>query len=359
MPPIFLPSPPFDRGLVEIILGHALAENEGEPARIANPHARPGENATRPSEAAEGVLIDPAGTARDRLLWFMGTEVQPVSVETSTGLHDACGPAKDAAPLAELAAAPQPVAIEATREAIAHHGSASLARMRKLWPGIMIRAHMRARAKAMRIPAPQLGHGFGSDDVEVLEIRRPWTGYFALEEHVLRHRLFDGGWSEPVTRATFVTGDAATVLPYDPRTDRVLLIEQFRPAMFVRGDPNPWGIEAVAGRLDQEIDPEDCARREAREEAGLSLGRMEMIADYYTSPGFAAERVVSFIAEADLGDEGGLHGNPGEHEDIRAFTLGLDDALAGISSGEIDDAPAVLSLFWLQQNRARLRAKWG
>lgn len=359
MPPIFLPSPPFDRGLVEIILGRALAENEGEPARITNAHAQPGEDAGRPSEMTEGMLIDPADTVRDRLLWFMGAEFQPISVETATGPRNACGPAKATAHLAELAATPHSVAIEATREAIAHHGSASPARIRKLWPGIMIRAHMRTRAKAMRIPAPQLGHGFGSDDVEVLEIRRPWTGYFALEEHVLRHRLFDGGWSAPVTRATFVTGDAATVLPYDPRTDRVLLIEQFRPAMFVRGDPNPWGIEAVAGRLDQETDPEDCARREAREEAGLVLGRMEMIADYYTSPGFAAERVVSFIAEADLGAEGGLHGNPGEHEDIRAFTLGLDDALAGIASAEIDDAPAILSLFWLQQNRARLRAEWG
>src|SRR5690625_1706050 len=307
----------------------------------------------------EGMLVDPTGAARDRLLWFIGSEVQPVSVETTTGVRDASEPAKGAPHLAKLATAPRPVAMEATRAAMAHYGSTAPVQMPKLWPGLMIRAHMRARAKAMRIPAPRIGYGFSNDDVELLEIRRPWTDYFALEEHVLRHRLFDGGWSKPVTRATFVTGDAATVLPYDPRTDRVLLIEQFRPAMFVRGDPNPWGIEAVAGRLDQEIDPEDCARREAREEAGLSLSRMEMIADYYTSPGFAAERVVSFIAEADLGDEGGLHGNPGEHEDIRAFTLGLDDALAGISSGEIDDAPAVLSLFWLQQNRARLRAKWG
>lgn len=355
MPPIFLPSPPFGRGLVEIILGRALAENEVELAQIVNTHPR--EDAAQASEATQGMLIGPAGAAHDRLLWFIGAEVQPVSVETTTGLRDACGPAKGAAHLARLATVPTSVAVEATREALAHYGSAP-DQMQKLWPGIMIRAHMRARAKEMRIPPPRLGHGFSSDDVELLEIRRPWTDYFALEEHVLRHRLFDGGWSKPVTRATFVTGDAATVLPYDPRTDRVLLIEQFRPAMFVRGDPNPWGIEAVAGRLDQEIDPEECARREAREEAGICLGRMERIADYYTSPGFAAERVISFIAEAELGDEGGLHGNPGEHEDIRAFTLGVEDALAGISSGEIDDAPAVLSIFWLQQNRARLQAEW-
>ncbi len=47
-----------------------------------------------------------------------------------------------------------------------------------------------------------------------------------------------------------------------------------------------------------------------------------------------------------------------EHEDIRAFAVPLDEALAGVARGEIDNAPAILSLFWLAQNRARLRAAW-
>jgi len=345
MLPFFLPNPPFDAALVEIILGGALERGESRQARTATGNIT-------------GTLLDVTDEERERLLWLVGPR-RKIAVERAAGTIEADAPAADSIALAELSAVTRAVAVEATREAIAHFGEISPERMRKLWPGIMIRAHMRARAKAMRLPTPRLASGFGSDDVEVLEVRRPWTDYFALEEHVLRHRLFDGGWSAPVTRTTFVTGDAATVLPYDPRSDRVLLIEQFRPAMCVRGDPNPWGIEAVAGRLDQETDPEECARREAREEAGITLGRMELIADYYTSPGFAAERVVSFIAEADLGDEGGVHGNPGEHEDIRAFTISLEEAIAGVTSAEIDDAPAILSLFWLQQNRARLRAEWG
>lgn len=373
MPPLFLPRPLFDRELVQIIIGRALAAGEAIPAKAphSSPASPPGPGSSRQDGTAgmaEGILLHATADEQDRLLWSIGDghEFVPVQVETESGPVNASGPcpvakasAQPSQHLTELISAPRPVVLEAAREAIAHYGSIPPRRMARLWPGIMIRAHMRARAKAAPPPARRLGHGFGTSDVELLEVKRPWTGYFALEEHVLRHRLFDGGWSEPVKRATFVTGDAATVLPYDPQSDTVLLIEQFRPAMFVRGDPNPWGIEAVAGRLDQETDPETCARREAREEAGLTLGRVEMIADYYTSPGFAAERVVSFIAEADLSDEGGLHGNPGEHEDIRAFTLGLDEALAGIASAEIDDAPAILSLFWLQQNRARLRREWG
>ena len=48
----------------------------------------------------------------------------------------------------------------------------------------------------------------------------------------------------------FVTGDAVSVLPWDHRTDRVLLIEQIRAGLIGRGDPNPWNLEVIAGLRD-------------------------------------------------------------------------------------------------------------
>jgi nudix-type nucleoside diphosphatase (YffH/AdpP family) len=230
--------------------------------------------------------------------------------------------------------------------------------MDRIWPGIMVRARMRARARATTPPAGRLRRVRGPDDVRSLGVGRPYTGFFALEEHRLRHRRFDGGWSEEVCRTILSVGDAVTVVPYDADRDRVLLIEQFRAAMFARGDRCPWGIEAVAGRIDAEMDAETAARREALEEAGVELGRVETVAAYYTTPGYAAERVTSLVGEADLGQAGGLYGVAHEDEDIRAFTVPLDDALAGVTRGEIDNAPAVLSLLWLALNRDRLRAAW-
>ncbi len=46
------------------------------------------------------------------------------------------------------------------------------------------------------------------------------------------------------------SADAVTVLPYDPVRDRVLLIEQYRFGVHMRGDPRPWVLEPVAGRID-------------------------------------------------------------------------------------------------------------
>ncbi len=64
-------------------------------------------------------------------------------------------------------------------------------------------------------------------DVEVLERIIPYDGHFRIEASRLRHRRFGGGWTEVMTRELFERGHAAVVLPYDPASDRVVLIEQF------------------------------------------------------------------------------------------------------------------------------------
>jgi ADP-ribose pyrophosphatase len=128
----------------------------------------------------------------------------------------------------------------------------------------------------------------------------------------LSHRRFDGGMSPLITREIFISGDAVTVLPYDPVRDRVLLIEQFRTGALGRGDPLPWQLEAIAGRIDPGEAPEDAARREAVEEAGLMLGRLEPVAEYYPSPGAMTEYIYSYVALCDLPDGvAGVEADPG------------------------------------------------
>jgi len=72
-----------------------------------------------------------------------------------------------------------------------------------------------------------------------------------------------------------------------------------------------------------------------------------------------SEFITAFVGEADLGSAGGVFGLPEEHEDIRAQVVPLAEALAAVESGEIDAAPLMLSLGWLEKHAARLRASWG
>lgn len=197
----------------------------------------------------------------------------------------------------------------------------------------------------------------GTGEVEAAPPEPVHAGFFGLDVLRLRHRRFDGGMSPWLTREVFVAGDAVTVLPYDPRRDRVLLIEQMRIGPFGRGDPLPWQLEAIAGRIDPGELPEAAARREALEEAGLVLGPLEKIAEYYPTPGAVTEYIYSYIALCDLPDGvAGVFGAAEEAEDIRGHLVPFDRLAEVMAAGEIGNAPLLLTVLWLQRERARLQA---
>lgn len=99
-----------------------------------------------------------------------------------------------------------------------------------------------------------------------------------------------------IRREVFERGHGVCVLPYDPAGDRLVLIEQFRVAPYVCGD-RAWLVEVIAGVIDAGEAPEDVARREAKEEAGLTLDRpLERIGRFYSSPGAMSETLTLFCA---------------------------------------------------------------
>lgn len=219
-------------------------------------------------------------------------------------------------------------------------------------PSLRVEADSRLRA------SKAVGRGLRQGAGEVLASAHDpaHAGFFAVDLHHLQHRRFDGSLSQSLTREVFVVGDAVTVLPYDPLRDRVLLIEQFRMGPFGRGDPLPWQLEAIAGRIDPGETPEDAARREAVEEAGLVLGHLEKVAEYYPTPGAVAEFLYSYVALCDLPDGvAGVFGAEEEAEDIKGHLLSFDQLVGVMAGGEIGNAPLLLTVLWLQRERARLR----
>ncbi|MEL6645572.1 MAG: NUDIX domain-containing protein [Pseudomonadota bacterium] len=247
-----------------------------------------------------------------------------------------------------------PATARAAVEFMAGFGSVAPDEAARRYPQMLMRAASSLRAEAEPAPAT-LRHDAPREAIDMITERRPHTGYFSVSMDDLRFPRFDGTQSAVIRREAFLMGDATTVLPYDPVRDRVLLIEQFRYGVHMRGDPRPWCLEPIAGRIDPGETPEQAIRREAQEEAGLTLGALYPCGNSYPSPGAVTEFLYSFVGIADLPDTAaGLGGLLTEQEDIRAHVLPFDRMMEMTRTGEIAATPLLMTAYWLALNRAAL-----
>ena len=190
-----------------------------------------------------------------------------------------------------------------------------------------------------------------------VERRTAFKGYFEIGEYRFRHTLFGGGVGPEVKREIFERGHAATVLPYDPARDAVVLIRQFRPGAHVAGR-HAWIWEIVAGIIDEGETTEDVARREAREEADLDILELMPMQTFLVSPGGTSETVTQYLGRVDSSKAGGVHGLATEGEDILVGVFSLDEARAMLERGEIASASGLAAMLWLLLHRETVRERW-
>ncbi len=198
---------------------------------------------------------------------------------------------------------------------------------------------------------------YGQKDLELISKRNLYKGFFELVEYRFRHRLFNGEWSGEIRREVFERGNAGVVLPYDPIRDEIVLIEQIRiPA--VESSKTPWLLEAVAGMVEQGESTEEVVRREAIEEAGLTLKRCDKMLSYLSSPGGTTERMDVYVGEVDSSQAEGIHGLASENEDIRVHVVSREQGYRWVESGVIDNAATVIAIQWLELHYPQLKQKW-
>jgi 8-oxo-dGTP pyrophosphatase MutT (NUDIX family) len=138
------------------------------------------------------------------------------------------------------------------------------------------------------------------------------------------------------TRQVVVHPGAVCVIPHDGRV--LYMIQQPREAV-----EEPALLELPAGKLDVLGETElECAQRELVEEIGKAAGDWRELKSFYTSPGFANERVWLFLA-TELYDVP-RQPSPGERIDIVEIPLGdLDDAIS-----RCEDAKSLIGLMMLR-----------
>lgn len=195
-------------------------------------------------------------------------------------------------------------------------------------------------------------------EYRILKHEVAYQGFFRIERFALQHQLFAGGWGKELTRELFERGHAAAVLPYDPVRDELVLLEQFRIGA-LQAPGGPWLLEIVAGIIEPGESGEQVVRREADEEAGLTLCQTEFICDYLVSPGGTSERIALFCGRVDASTAAGIHGLAEEGEDIRVSRVSYREATELLAAGRLNSASVIIAMQWLMLNRGRLRERWG
>lgn len=116
--------------------------------------------------------------------------------------------------------------------------------------------------------------------------------------------------------------------------DQVLMVRQYR---------YPVGevlLEIPAGKMDLQEDPDECARRELKEETGCTAGSLTKLTEFYTTPGFTTEWMHVYLAQGLTYGQQSLD----EDEFVQVESFPLEDAITMIFQGRIKDGKSIAGL---------------
>jgi ADP-ribose pyrophosphatase len=131
--------------------------------------------------------------------------------------------------------------------------------------------------------------------------------------------------------------------------DRIVMVNQFRPALRARLDELP------AGLLDVDGEPAlRAAERELAEEAKLEARDWKVLLDLHPSPGFSQEAIRIYLARG-LTDARHPDGFVAEHEEITmdVSRVPFDDAVGRVLAGDITNSTAAAGILAAAVARAR------
>lgn len=137
------------------------------------------------------------------------------------------------------------------------------------------------------------------------------------------------------TTRDIVRHPGASVIVPITEDGQLLLVEQYRkPCDMV-------SLELPAGKLDAGEPPENCAKRELREETGYIAGNIQKVMSIHSTPGFSDEVLHMYVA-TQLSESSSC---PDEDEFISCSRYAIPDCIRMIQEGKITDAKTIIGIY--------------
>ena len=178
----------------------------------------------------------------------------------------------------------------------------------------------------------------------IIQKKKIYDGFFQIHELSFTHQKHDGTWSTQLKRELFSGAHVASVLPYDPINNRIILINQFRASVINRKD-DPMMLEIVAGMIDQGETPEAAAKRECMEETGCNVKKLIDIYSYYPAPGSSESFYHIFLGEVESFNGKRILGFD-EGEDILVQSYSIDEIKSLLDEKKINNGLTLIALQW-------------
>ena len=119
---------------------------------------------------------------------------------------------------------------------------------------------------------------------------------------------------------------------------RVAVIKQYRkPADEIL-------IEFPAGKIEQNEDPLNCAKRELLEETGYKANTFTKLSSFYTTPGFSNEFIYLYLAEGLIKEQQQLE----QDEFLEVEFYCIEELMKMVLNNKIKGGKTIIGLLWLK-----------
>lgn len=178
-------------------------------------------------------------------------------------------------------------------------------------------------------------------------------GWFSVVRAMVEHSKWNGEMLEPKEHVYVKGREGVSIVLYDQKEDRVVIIEEFRIGAAMNNnaaDGKGWLVGIPTGGCerpddDSDYDPIECAVREAEEEANLKPKYVEYMNTVYASPGYSTHIMHQYYGIVDINElSSEIGGLDNEGEDIKITTVDVSEVKSDILNGKHYNGTSVAAL---------------